>query len=47
MLISNGFCIANSTLFFMVKTNKDLCKSKAIAKNNLGTHTSLGPTFLS
>jgi hypothetical protein len=33
--------------FFMVKTNKDVCKSKALAKNSLGTHTSLGLTFLS
>ncbi len=45
--ISNGFCIANLTLFFMVRTNKDLCKSKVVAKNNLGTHTLLGLTFLS
>jgi NAD(P)H-flavin reductase len=46
-LISNGFCISNLTLFFMVRTNKDLCKSKAMAKNNPKTHTSLGLTFLS
>jgi hypothetical protein len=30
----------------MVKTNKDLCKSKAMVENNPGTHTTLGPTFL-
>jgi hypothetical protein len=45
-LISNGFCITNLTLVFMVSTNKNLCKSKAMVKNNLGTHTSLGLTFL-
>ncbi len=28
------------------KTNKNLCKSKAIVENNVGTHTSFSPTFL-
>ncbi len=45
-LRSNGFCIINLALFFIVKTNKNLCKSKAIDENNVGTHTSLSPTFL-
>ncbi len=39
-LISNGFCIANLALFFMIRTNKDLCKSNAMAKNSPKTHTS-------
>jgi hypothetical protein len=30
----------------MVRTNKDLCKSKIVVKNNPKTNTSLGPTFL-
>jgi hypothetical protein len=45
-LISNGFCNANLTSLFMVNTNKNHCKSKVVVKNNLGTHTSLGLTFL-
>jgi hypothetical protein len=45
-LLSNNFCIVNLTSFFMVSTNKNLCKSKVVVKNNLGTHTSLGLTFL-
>jgi hypothetical protein len=30
----------------MVKTNKNLYRLKVIAKNNVGTHTSLGLAFL-
>jgi len=45
-LISNGFCIANLMLFFMVRTNKNLCKSKAMAENNPRIRISLGLTFL-
>ncbi len=41
-LISNGFCIINLTSFFMVSTNKNLCKSKVVVKNNLATDTFLG-----
>ncbi len=42
----DGFCIANLALFFIVRTNKDLCKSKIVAENIVGTDTSLSPTFL-
>ncbi len=31
-------------ILFMVKTNKDLCTSKAMVENNFGTHTTLSPT---
>ncbi len=45
-LTLEGFCIANLTFFVMVKTNKDLWRSKVGVKNKPRTHTSLGPTFL-
>ncbi len=45
-LMSNYFCIANLTLFFMVRTNKNLCKLKVMVANNPRIHTSLGLTFL-
>jgi len=44
-LTSKGLSIANLA-FFVVITNKDLWKSRAIVENKLRTHTSLGPTFL-
>jgi hypothetical protein len=44
--ISKGFYIANFELFFMVMTNKDLCRSKTTVENTLKTHNSSSPNFL-
>jgi hypothetical protein len=41
------FCIGNFELFFMVKTNKILCRPKTTAKSSLETHKSLVFNFLS
>jgi hypothetical protein len=47
MLRLNGFYNTNLTLFFMVRTNKKIYKSRAMVENNSQTHTSLSPIFLS
>jgi hypothetical protein len=43
---SKCFCIGNFELFFMVKTNKNLCRPKTMAKSSLETHKSLLFSFL-
>jgi hypothetical protein len=43
---SNDFYINNLALFFMVRTDKNLYRSRAMAENSLGTHISLGPHLL-